>query len=602
MHPTGTWKANLGLKLSDEDIEEYKSEINSLIEEASDYLEDKQYEATLAIKLLIGDGDVDSYTGGLDATYAGLQEQLSEVGTELQRVISESLSDGVISSDDLITYSIGGIDYKMDEAQAIADLQNKIAEITNKVSSAESDATLQSLQIRYGGAQLDSDSFTQLQAELQTEVESLTSNYDEALEVSLTSLNLQLQEGAIDQSEYDAQVQELADAYDANIEELQVRVESFQLDTISEAFDSSLEGILPDIEGTTTEKLTEAMNNALAIEPDPAEWTTDDIVGWFGLDDLSEELQTNISSLLQSTAATIPTSLKESIVEAVGTVDVSDIDFVGPYSQEIYNQLSTLNLSSADMSALKESLGTGVATAVQDADMSKVSSALDVLKSNVDTSVDNAFSTGTSTTLPVDVTLDYSVLNPTKTFTISGTGNTSGSTTMTVKANAAGGYVSGGPVLSWLAEEGYGEFVIPTAPSRRTRALSLYEQAGEALGVTAHADGGFVGSSNSANLSAGYNLFSESLSNAATGYYGLTEGNTESGTNTVSADNSSESTSVSINVTMTPQFNITTSDSADEETTMAIIRKNMKAMADELGGEIAERLEMVFSNMPLKGA
>ena len=31
---------------------------------------------------------------------------------------------------------------------------------------------------------------------------------------------------------------------------------------------------------------------------------------------------------------------------------------------------------------------------------------------------------------------------------------------------------------------------------------------------------------------------------------------------------------------------------------MAIIRKNMKAMADELGGEIADRLEKVFSNMP----
>ena len=34
---------------------------------------------------------------------------------------------------------------------------------------------------------------------------------------------------------------------------------------------------------------------------------------------------------------------------------------------------------------------------------------------------------------------------------------------------------------------------------------------------------------------------------------------------------------------------------------MAIIKKNMKSMADELGGEIAERLEAVFSNMPKVG-
>ena len=38
-----------------------------------------------------------------------------------------------------------------------------------------------------------------------------------------------------------------------------------------------------------------------------------------------------------------------------------------------------------------------------------------------------------------------------------------------------------------------------------------------------------------------------------------------------------------------------------EETILQVIRRHMKEMADELGGEIAERLEAVFSNMPLKG-
>ena len=35
---------------------------------------------------------------------------------------------------------------------------------------------------------------------------------------------------------------------------------------------------------------------------------------------------------------------------------------------------------------------------------------------------------------------------------------------------------------------------------------------------------------------------------------------------------------------------------------MQIIRRHMKDMADELGGEIAGKLEEVFSNMPLKEA
>ena len=60
--------------------------------------------------------------------------------------------------------------------------------------------------------------------------------------------------------------------------------------------------------------------------------------------------------------------------------------------------------------------------------------------------------------------------------------------------NAAGGIVQG-KQLSWLAEEGWPEAVIPFDPARRKRAISLWEQTGEKLGVTpeSHADGGFVG-------------------------------------------------------------------------------------------------------------
>ena len=60
--------------------------------------------------------------------------------------------------------------------------------------------------------------------------------------------------------------------------------------------------------------------------------------------------------------------------------DVSNIDFIGPYSQAIYDQLSTLDLSKADMEALKTSLSDGVATAIEGADMDKVNAALDIVK------------------------------------------------------------------------------------------------------------------------------------------------------------------------------------------------------------------------------
>ena len=55
---------------------------------------------------------------------------------------------------------------------------------------------------------------------------------------------------------------------------------------------------------------------------------------------------------------------------------------------------------------------------------------------------------------------------------------------------------------------------------------------------------------------------------------------------------------VSVNVTMNPQFSISGAAGQSEEDVMQVIRKHMKEMADELGGEIAYKLEQVFSNMP----
>lgn len=60
--------------------------------------------------------------------------------------------------------------------------------------------------------------------------------------------------------------------------------------------------------------------------------------------------------------------------------------------------------------------------------------------------------------------------------------------------SAAGGIIKG-KTLSWLAEEGWPEAVIPFDPARRKRAIGLWEQTGEKLGVTPskHAAGGIVG-------------------------------------------------------------------------------------------------------------
>lgn len=666
------WKASLGMELDETEKDDYKKAIDNFAKSASQYIEDNHYQATVALKLINGSG---ADTTGLDNMYSGMKTQIDDLTAQLSDKVTIALQDGVI---------------QLDEQDEILNLQQQIQDITSKLSSAQEEASLDVLKIKYGsGAGLTYDSFTQMQEELKAQVQSWSENYDSALEITLTNLKLQLSEGAISQEDYDAAVQEATQNYTAQMNEMNVRVQSFNLDTIAEAWDTQLNGILPDLEGSLSEKLQTAMNAALLEKPDVSAWTQEDVMKWFDLDGIDTSAFENIYAELKATAEQAPQGVKDEIIqnykdsiptaeeikeaidwdsltnedwselmesitgpiegESIGLnsedmkkkmsdyygeyfesvktsysealhnaleeansedtlnsfmeqymPDVSNIDFIGPYSQAIYDQLSTLDLSKADMEALKTSLSDGVATAIEGADMDKVNAALDIVKGNVETSASTKFGAGYNVTMPLTVTFDYSVSNPTMPSYMF----PSSSFNITPKKHAAGGYVSGGPQLSWLAEEGWGEFIIPTNPSRRADALDLYQKAGAALGVQEHAEGGYVAGSNSGSKLTDYNLFSEAIKNAPIGNYEATGDNTEDNPTvyepvSVQPEQSGgNSISVPVNVSVSPQFVIDGSGGKSEDDIMAIIRKNMKAMADELGGEIADRLEKVFSNMP----
>lgn len=666
------WKASLGMELDETEKDDYKKAIDNFAKSASQYIEDNHYQATVALKLINGSG---ADTTGLDNMYSGMKTQIDDLTAQLSDKVTIALQDGVI---------------QLDEQDEILNLQQQIQDITSKLSSAQEEASLDVLKIKYGsGAGLTYDSFTQMQEELKAQVQSWSENYDSALEITLTNLKLQLSEGAISQEDYDAAVQEATQNYTAQMNEMNVRVQSFNLDTIAEAWDTQLNGILPDLEGSLSEKLQTAMNAALLEKPDVSAWTQEDVMKWFDLDGIDTSAFENIYAELKATAEQAPQGVKDEIIqnykdsiptaeeikeaidwdsltnedwselmesitgpiegESIGLnsedmkkkmsdyygeyfesvktsysealhnaleeansedtlnsfmeqymPDVSNIDFIAPYSQAIYDQLSTLDLSKADMEALKTSLSDGVATAIEGADMDKVNAALDIVKGNVETSASTKFGAGYNVTMPLTVTFDYSVSNPTMPSYMF----PSSSFNITPKKHAAGGYVSGGPQLSWLAEEGWGEFVIPTNPSRRADALDLYQKAGAALGVQEHAEGGYVAGSNSGSKLTDYNLFSEAIKNAPIGNYEATGDNTEDNPTvyepvSVQPEQSGgNSISVPVNVSVSPQFVIESSGGKSEDDIMAIIRKNMKAMADELGGEIADRLEKVFSNMP----
>ena len=701
------WKASLGMKFDEGDISEYISAVDSMIESSKQYLEDKHYEATAAINLLIEPGNDVDMISGLNQMYSDLQSKIESIGRDLKAKVNVALEDGVIT---------------LDEQAEITNLQNQITEISNQISQAETEASFQSLKIKYSGASLDADSFASLVTEIQANVQEAISQYDEGLEVSLTNLNLQLDDakakldaGEITIDNYDEiktsiqnQIDALGEDYQAKITDLSVRVESFELQSIADAFGSELDGILPDLEGTVAERLGTAMHNAMANGVDVENWDVSTASEWLDLDGLSAETQSAITEMMSQVAASMPEQmtsalegsganlsesvnnmvksgiensdfsetgsiLTQKIGESMSAVDMSesgaglqeglqnsltssienidlteagaslnaklgesisavDMSESGAGLQEgLQNSLNaalegvdftqgaqTINtnimtaLSSAEnvdmtgfVTALQSSItssvegieysgvtsavGTGISNAIT-ATMSTIQGSITNLYNSVGAAINSAFSAGFSTTTTVTITANYKLANPSATISFSGGGTGTATVSGSISSHANGGFAYG-PELTWWGEDGP-EVIIPLGSKRRQRGLELWAQAGEMLGVGKHADGGIIGSGGgtSKNIWDNTERLIEPISEGDSG--------TSDVSTVIDSERNSDTKEVNLSVTVNPQF-VISSTSQREDDILQIIKTHMKELADDLGGELADRLGEVFSNMPI---
>ena len=687
------WKASLGMELDEGDMSEYISAVDAMIESSKQYLEDKHYEATAAIDLLIEPGNETDMTSGLNQMYSDLQTKIESLGGDLKAKVNVALEDGVIT---------------LDEQAEIANLQNQIADITNQISQAETEASFQSLKIKYSGASLDADSFASLVSEIQANVQDAASQYDEALQVSLTNLNLQLQNGAISQEQFDEQLQALTEGYQAKITDLSVRVESFELQSIADSFGSELDGILPELEGTVAERLGTAMHNAMANGVDVENWDVSTASEWLDLDGLSAETQSAITEMMSQVAASMPdqmtsalegsganlsesvnnvvksgienadfteagaamnqklgesltpTDMSESsaglqdglqsslmasvenidlteagslmnqkLGEAMSSVDMSESD--AGLQEGLQNSLTaalegidlsesaqmintsivtalsstegidmsgftasmqssiTSSIEGLDYSGVTTAVGSGISNAIT-ATMGTIQGAIDTLYSNVGSAINTAFSAGFSTTTTVTITANYKLANPSATISFSGGGTGTATVSGSISSHANGGFAYG-PELTWWGEDGP-EVIIPLGSKRRQRGLELWAQAGEMLGVGKHADGGIIGSGGgtSKNIWDNTERLIEPISEGDSG--------TSDVSTVIESERNSDTKEVNLIVTVNPQF-VISSTSQREDDILQIIKTHMKELADDLGGELADRLGEVFSNMPI---
>lgn len=414
------WKASIGYKFDDAGKEGYKQAVENYITSAEAVVESEHYEFTAAVEMLI---DPKSKEGknilkGGNSFFAGLQKQIDDTQTKLTKQIDIALKDGKIDAD---------------EGAIIEKLQNKIAEITNKVSKAENEAKMEAIKIKFGAGAIDADSMALLQKEIEEQISSSTATQDQALETSITKLKLQLDEGAINQEEYESQIKTLTEGYNANIEEVHASAEKVQLEILSDAFD------IP------TDQLSSALQNSLNEGIAPMSWSAEQAQTFLNAEGLTDQMATGIGTALQSVAESSKMDLSAITVEGTETL------------QEDARQKG----QAAVDNAFKDPIST---TATVNA-TATVNWHISNPKPNLNTSVDGKGARG-------------GIFYPQN---------------MHVARFGAGGQVQGGAQLAVLAEEGTPEMVIPLGSQRRKRGLALWAQAGHMLGVPGYAAGGIVG-------------------------------------------------------------------------------------------------------------
>lgn len=356
--------------------------------------------------------------------------------------------------------------------------------------------------------------------------------------------------GAVDMSESDAGLQE----------------------GLQSSLTASLENIdLTEVGGMMNQKLGEAMASVDMSESGAG---------------LQEGIQNSLTAALEGidlseSAQMINTSIVTALSSTEG-VDMSG--FTAAMQSSI-----TSSIDSLDYSGVTTAVGNGISNAIT-ATMGTIQGAIDTLYSNVGSAINTAFSAGFSTTTTVTITANYKLANPSATISFSGGGTGTATVSGSISSHANGGFAYG-PELTWWGEDGP-EVIIPLGSKRRQRGLELWAQAGEMLGVGNHADGGFIGSGAFSNKNIWENTESlvEPISESDSG--------TSDVSTVIESEKNSDTKEVNLRVTVNPQF-VISSTSQREDDILQIIKMHMKELADDLGGELADRLGEVFSNMPV---
>ena len=470
------WKISIGMELTEEDQAAYQSQIQSYVTACQKVVDENAYGVHLTLSLLndaieteggAEDNLASSAVEKIESFYTGKQQELANLGKELNEYVTAAFNDGLL---------------EIDEMEKIQELQQQMADIQAQMAGSTLGATLERIGMGFSGTDLTVESFKNLQAEVASAADDAAAAYGEAFEHAVAALNLTYNSGETDmtETEYQAELQALKEGYLNNLAEVQLQAQEFSLNTILEAYGDQIAEAAPEFIVSIQEALAEfATAQSYEGEYDYAYSNL-----YRALEDvdsgLSGKVESNIADLLEGM---VSTEAMESIAAKAEELGVQVPEGV----TKGLTDAAVLEAMTGDVDALFILVANELANSEDEDYVSMLNAAIDdgaevpaafsrTIKEHADDAkpaVDSVYKT----------TADYLTAVFANGFDVNAAirVNATASTQVgSVPGHAAGAIITK-PELALLAEAGYPESVIPWDGSKR--AFDLWMQTGEGIGA-----------------------------------------------------------------------------------------------------------------------
>lgn len=516
------WKIDMGFKLSAEDNNDYKKSIESYISEVQSYVEQRHYSMNISAQMIFGDSkEGKEITKTLNTFYSSQETELKKCGEDLQSVINKAFEDGLLD---------------FDEQKKIEELTAKMTKIKKAIEDNKFDANLEIIGSDYSDKKLSADSFKDMQGEVNENIETVRqankeshqnliidiknayANNPEQMKYRLAEADkaYKIADASYVGKGVEIEANTIHNSYKQDIDKgYEVYNRGFNARNygkqIAEAIDSS---------GSDVKKSYENLDNLIEMEAQNMEtaWASMSSSTQKNISEMYNSLKPEQSQLTETATAcidagkNIPESIAQGILDsaAVGAV-VGNTDSI--YIRTAYNMTQQNPAYAEAMLAAKESgieVPNSIMLGIELAKPGAISKATEAgtetgaaakngmanTKAGVKASTENAIGNGmcegidnarSKIATKIQQLKSYveTALNIGGTATVTGPDGTKTSTTFEMKAkgiatNAEGG-IYDSPLLTWVAEAGDAEAIIPLNNSQR--AYDLWQEAGMRLGT-----------------------------------------------------------------------------------------------------------------------